>query len=122
MASPALRTTPLEEQPIRAAEASGGTSCEPVYQAIKKVILNLKFRGSLLDYGAGVGELTVRLHQLERFERITGADSRPRPKNLRSEIGWFAADLNRPIPCAPEAHDGVVAAEVIEHLENRREV
>ncbi len=112
----------LEEQRLQAAEASGGTSSDVIYNRILQIIAELDLRGSALDYGAGIGNLTRRLWKLNRFDVIAGADILPRPDSLSSAIAWHCLDLNRGDMVPSASFDDVVAAEVIEHLENPREV
>jgi 2-polyprenyl-3-methyl-5-hydroxy-6-metoxy-1,4-benzoquinol methylase len=112
----------LEEQRLQAAEASGGISSEVIYDRILKVIGEYDLRGRALDYGAGIGNFTRRLLESARFEQIDGADILPRPKDLPSTIQWHRLDLNDADAIPTASFDVVIAAEVIEHLENPRQV
>jgi 2-polyprenyl-3-methyl-5-hydroxy-6-metoxy-1,4-benzoquinol methylase len=112
----------LTEHRLRAAEASAGMSDEPIYAAFERILDRRGARGDLLDYGAGVGALAERLHSSGRFASVTGADLLPRPGDLDPAIAWLHGDLNQGLSCAAESFDTVVAAEVIEHLENPRAV
>ncbi len=71
---------------------------------------------------AGVGNLTLKLAALGRFQHIAGADILPRPESLPAAIPWHCMDLNQENRVASDSFDVVIAAEVIEHLENPREV
>lgn len=57
-----------------ASTASGGTSSAPVYTAFEQVLTELDLKGDLLDFGAGVGNLTQRLQALRRFKSMTAVD------------------------------------------------
>src|SRR5579864_1606321 len=72
----------LEAQRLHAAQASGGTSLDVIYDRILEIIQECDLRGRALDYGAGIGNLTRRLWESRRFEQITGADILPRPQDL----------------------------------------
>jgi 2-polyprenyl-3-methyl-5-hydroxy-6-metoxy-1,4-benzoquinol methylase len=112
----------LNEQRLQAARASGGTSSDVIADRIVEIVERCDLRGRLLDYGAGLGNLTRKLWGMRRFDQITGADILPRPGNLSSSIPWHCLDLNRAEVLPATSFDTVIAAEVIEHLENPREV
>lgn len=57
---------------------------------------------------------------LQRFETVTAADIMPAPAELAGRTKWIDQDLNLPISAHDGTFDIVVAAEVIEHLENPR--
>jgi 2-polyprenyl-3-methyl-5-hydroxy-6-metoxy-1,4-benzoquinol methylase len=78
-------------------------------------------RGSLLDFGAGRGELLGELHRAGMFDELTGLDLFPRPAALPGEVRWHEQDLNDPV-AIDRQFDAVVCSETIEHLENPRHV
>jgi len=108
------------EHRAKAAELSGGTSGNAIYALIERVIAERGLHGRILDYGAGVGQLTRRLLALERFDSVSATDIMAMPPDLGGKAAWIEQDLNLPISGHHEAFDVVVAAEVIEHLENPR--
>jgi 2-polyprenyl-3-methyl-5-hydroxy-6-metoxy-1,4-benzoquinol methylase len=108
------------EHRAKAAELSGGTSGNAIYSLIERVIDERGLEGRILDYGAGVGQLTRRLLNLQRFDAVSAADIMSVPGELHGKVEWIEQDLNVPLPGHEDAFDVVVAAEVIEHLENPR--
>jgi 2-polyprenyl-3-methyl-5-hydroxy-6-metoxy-1,4-benzoquinol methylase len=115
-----LMNAAVLEHRITAAQASGGVSDASIYRMVIRNIQQNDLRGSLLDFGAGKGVLTSLLLETQRFSRIAAADLQENPGELGSNVEWIAADLNDCIPCASESFDVIVAAEIIEHLENPR--
>jgi 2-polyprenyl-3-methyl-5-hydroxy-6-metoxy-1,4-benzoquinol methylase len=102
-----------------AAQASGGTSGEPIRSMILRLIESEGLAGSLLDFGAGRGDLLQLLHARGGFASLTGVDIFSRPSEFPGAIDWIEQDLNQPLVIARQ-FDVVVCSEVIEHLENPR--
>jgi 2-polyprenyl-3-methyl-5-hydroxy-6-metoxy-1,4-benzoquinol methylase len=78
-----------------------------------------RLSGTLLDFGAGRGELLSILQAQRRFTTLSGTDVLHRPAGLSASIDWIEQDLNTPIAAKPQ-FDVVICSEVIEHLENPR--
>jgi 2-polyprenyl-3-methyl-5-hydroxy-6-metoxy-1,4-benzoquinol methylase len=117
----AVKTTAqdLLMQRTKAAELSKGISSNAIYDAIERVIASRNLAGTVLDYGAGAGDLTRRLIALNRFDSVSAADIMHKPNDLEA-VNWVEQDLNEPISGFDSGFDVVIAAEVIEHLENPR--
>jgi 2-polyprenyl-3-methyl-5-hydroxy-6-metoxy-1,4-benzoquinol methylase len=111
----------LEDARRHASRMSGGTSPEPIKSLVIRCLEGAGARGSLLDYGAGLGELLMRLHATGRFDRLAGADLYERPSSLPSSVDWHQQDLNDRAGIDRQ-FDVVVCSETIEHLENPRHV
>jgi len=111
----------LEEWRKQASERSGGTSGEPIKRMVLRMLKETGARGSLLDFGAGRGELLGRLYLEEGFQDLAGADLFPRPPELAEAIAWHQHDLNDAVSIDRQ-FDVVVCSETIEHLENPRHV
>jgi 2-polyprenyl-3-methyl-5-hydroxy-6-metoxy-1,4-benzoquinol methylase len=103
-----------------AAQASGGISGNAIYNAVLRAVNDFQLRGDLLDFGSGTGFLAEQLKATELFTTVAADDLLPRPASLDESIAWTAADLNESLPYDSASFDVIVAAEVIEHLENPR--
>ena len=112
---------PLLDARRRASELSGGTSSEPIQALVDGCLRREHARGSLLDFGAGRGELLARLYEEGRFESLAGADLYERPAGLPADVAWYRQDLNEPLSLDRQ-FDAIVCSETIEHLENPRHV
>jgi 2-polyprenyl-3-methyl-5-hydroxy-6-metoxy-1,4-benzoquinol methylase len=108
------------EQRVKAAQMSLGISSDPIYAMVERMIETEGLRGDVLDYGAGAGHLTQRLLGLKRFTTITAADIMPIPAEFAGRTHWIEQDLNLALSADDGSFDVVIAAEVIEHLENPR--
>lgn len=76
-------------------------------------------RGSVLDLAAGTGALCLRL--VQHGFRLTAVDLVAENFRLHGTVPFVTADLNRSFADALGAtFDGVLAVEVMEHLENPR--
>lgn len=113
-------STVLLKRRINAAHLSGGTSSDVIYDSIQNIINQKRLGGLVLDYGAGTGILIRRLVSMRCFREAHAADLIPRPGDISQNVRWIPSDLNASLPVSDSAYDLVVAAEVIEHLENPR--
>lgn len=116
---PATTSETLAQARRQASEMSGGSSGEPIYRAILRTVADLDLHGSVLDFGAGTGSFTQQLMESSRFSSVAAADLMPPPAGFNA-VHWIVGDLNDPLPVADRTFDTVIAAEVIEHLENPR--
>lgn len=102
----------------KAAADTQGISNDDIYGMIQRAIVRHGVNGRVLDYGAGVGNLTRRLLEIPAFSEVHAADIMPRPDGFN--VSWIQQDLNEPVLGYDEHFDVVIASEVIEHLENPR--
>ena len=109
----------LDQWRRKAAEASGGTSCSEIKDLVLQLVQQELLTGSVLDFGAGSGELIGKLVNLGRFTTVAGVDILERPTGLPETVNWYRQDLNEEIS-AEAPFDAVICSEVIEHLENPR--
>jgi len=107
---------------VAASEQSAGTSDEAIYLAVERRLGELAASGDVLDFGAGTGRLTLRLRASGNYRSVTGADLFRRAADLPAEVQWIEGDLNDRLPSPSASFDFIIAAEVIEHLENPRAV
>ena len=84
-----------------------------------QAVVDLNLSGSVLDFGAGTGTLTRLLVDSGRFASVAAADLMAQPAGF-DDVQWIRGDLNNSLPVPDASFDSVIAAEVIEHLENPR--
>lgn len=104
-----------------ASQLSGGTSDNEIKNIIVSLLIKNNLMGSVLDYGAGKGELAQLLYEQYQYHDITGIDLFEAPAELPEVISWIEQDLNADI-VSERNYDLVICSEVIEHLENPRQV
>src|ERR1017187_5141962 len=122
MKSAAEKSESLRAHRLAASEQSAGTSDDAIYLMIERRLEELGASGDVLDFGAGTGRLARRLREAGRYRSVSGADLFPPAADLPTDLRWIEGDLNDGLPIPPASFDFVVAAEVIEHLENPRAV
>lgn len=111
----------LRSARIGAAQASLGTSADPIYRAVLAALDAAEASGHILDFGAGTGSLARTLCASGRFSAVTAADIHDYTSGIEHpKLNWVFSDLNQELPDGRESYDAIVAAEVIEHLENPR--
>jgi SAM-dependent methyltransferase len=113
--------TLLADRRFEAARRSGGTSAVGIKAFVLRLLGERGLGGSVLDFGAGLGELVRLLREQPAFTEVAGIDLYPRPDELPDDVAWHQQDLNEPVDLG-RRFDVVVCSEVIEHLENPRHV
>lgn len=112
----------LQERRKEAAIASGGISSDRIHSAALLALGQLREGESLLEFGAGTGDLIKELEKLFPDARLVGADILPRPDGVSANTRWIEADLNAQVNAPDGSFDVILSTEVIEHLENPRAV
>lgn len=115
-------SSPLKAWRQNAAQTSGGTSGDYIYNMFERALREHGAVGKILDFGAGIGELSRRLVGMHMFESVASVDIMPAPEGLELAVDWHSQDLNEPAGFASGSFEVIVSAEVIEHLENPRAV
>ena len=111
----------LEQSRMAAAMQSGGVSSSVIYQAILTAAHDaFASPASILDFGSGTGQLLAPLAARFHGATLHAVDIMDRPAELPASVVWHTSDLNDQVSIASASFDMIVAAEVIEHLENPR--
>jgi len=114
-------TEGLEETRQAAARRSRGTSSDPIYELVLRLLREHALSGHVLDFGAGTGSLSLALCELGTFDQVVAVDLIDYPDRAgHSLLSWHTVDLETGTPFEADSFDVVVAVEVIEHLENPR--
>jgi 2-polyprenyl-3-methyl-5-hydroxy-6-metoxy-1,4-benzoquinol methylase len=113
-----MNTESLRQWREKAAADTLGISNDDIYGMVERVLVQHRLEGRVIDFGAGVGNLTRRLLQMKSFSEVHAVDIMPLPEGLN--VPWIQQDLNESIPGFGGYFDVVIASEVIEHLENPR--
>lgn len=111
----------LDEFRATAVAQAGGSSGDAIRGLVLRMLDDLAVPESLLDVGAGKGDLLRSLRSRLPDARLAGSDYLPRPAGLHDSIEWFRRDFNNQ-PLADEQYDVIICSEVIEHLENPRQL
>lgn len=111
----------LHDRRMTAAVASKGTSDRRIKDFVLGLLDRAGASGDLLDFGAGTGELLGLLRDRPGLSSVSGADILERPSDLPPSVRWYQQDLNADLDI-PDRFDAITCSEVIEHLENPRQV
>jgi SAM-dependent methyltransferase len=114
-------TVPVSPAPavIERALETGGTSGDPIYRLVSRVLRERRAKGGdLLDVGCGTGALWAYL--ADHIDRYVGTDAvRHQGFPEAAEFHQVDMDTGR-IPLPDGCMDVVTAVETIEHVENPR--
>ena len=83
----------LAESRRMASQLSGGTSSDTIKDLVIRCLREGGATGSVIDFGAGRGELLARLHKSGWFVTLAGADTVPRPAWLGPANEWHPHDF-----------------------------
>jgi 2-polyprenyl-3-methyl-5-hydroxy-6-metoxy-1,4-benzoquinol methylase len=97
-------------------------STEPGYKAVMRLVEQFDCRGRVLDFGCGTGNLSKLLWDTGRFDGLAASDIVFHREFSVPEAKQITQDLNEPLNEANNSFDLVVGVEIIEHLENPRQV
>ena len=112
----------LQDRRVANARFTRGVSAGPIYDTVL-VAARSHARGDVLDFGAGSGTVAALLAAVPDVDAVTAADLASYDGvAMPSKVRWLRADLNEPLPLPERSFDLIVAAEIIEHLENPRAV
>ncbi len=116
----ALQNIPNAESLNEAVVQSLGISHDTIYQLVFSTLAKYGAgRGQLLDFGAGQGDFLKKLISRSTNYMCHGVDL------MYSNVvgaNWYVQDLNRKLQFKDQQFDVVTSIEVIEHLENPRQV
>lgn len=104
------------ERRARAA-VTGGVSTTHLHNLVLAELDVLGVAGTVLDFGAGRGELAARACERSGIDRVIAADI-AEFKRAPSNAEWLVCDLNEPLPLGDDSIDAVIAVGVLEYLEN----
>jgi len=110
----------LFDKRLNNASITKGISSHFIIDKIVELILKYKRTGTILDFGAGVGNLTALINSIDQFSEIHAVDIMSPPNSFSQNIIWKVRDLNFDLPYENSRFDNIVSPEVIEHLENPR--
>jgi 2-polyprenyl-3-methyl-5-hydroxy-6-metoxy-1,4-benzoquinol methylase len=100
------------------ARLSGGTSNRAIYELIASSLrAGHTGRGTVLDVGCGCGVLREFVEPM--FDQYVGTDL-VHYESFPAECEFLPGDFDKGLPFPDSFADAVVAAELIEHLENPR--
>jgi 2-polyprenyl-3-methyl-5-hydroxy-6-metoxy-1,4-benzoquinol methylase len=116
----AAKNTEINENLTPAVQQSLGISHEVIYQKVKEVLkVYGPEGGQFLDFGAGQGDFLKSMVQSPFKFMYHGVDL------MYSKVqgaNWYVQDLNKKLQFKDAQFDVVSCIEVIEHLENPRQI